>query len=168
MLLQYLNADFALKDLGELHYFLGIEVEKTSSGILMSQEKYIAYVLKSASMMNCKLVNTPMTSLEKISVQPQDAMKYRSLVGALQYITLTRPDISFPINKVCQFLHEPTTTHMIVVNRILRYLRHTLGVGFKIVRSNSTLVSGFADANWTEDIDDRRSSGDSQSSWARI
>jgi hypothetical protein len=63
-----LEADFALKDLGELHYFLGIEVKKTSSGILLSQEKYTTYVLKRAGMMNCKPINTPMMSSEKISV----------------------------------------------------------------------------------------------------
>jgi hypothetical protein len=95
-------------------------------------------------------------------------MKYRSLVGALQYLTLTRPDISFPVRKVCQFLHKPTTTHMTAVKCILRYLRHTLGVGFKIDRCNSTLVSGFADADWAGDINDRNSIGDSQSSRARI
>jgi hypothetical protein len=62
-------------------------------------------------MMNCKLVSTPMTLTEKLSahdgvaLEPQDATKYHSIVGALQYLTLTRPDLSFLVNKVCQFLH---------------------------------------------------------------
>jgi hypothetical protein len=114
-LLQDLKADFTLKDLKELHCFLHIEVKKTSDGILLSQEKYTSDVLKRAGMMNCKLVNTPMATSKKLSIHngavlgPQDAAKYKSIVGALQYLTLTRHDISFSVNKVCQFLYKPTT-----------------------------------------------------------
>jgi hypothetical protein len=127
-LLQDLKADFALKDLGELHYFLGIEVKRTSEGILLSQEKYAAEILKKVGMMNCKPVSTPMTVLGKLSahdgviLQPQDVTKYRSVVGALQYLTLTRPDLLFPVNKVCQFFYQPPTIHWTAVKRILRYL----------------------------------------------
>jgi hypothetical protein len=111
-----------------LHYFLGIEVKRTSEGILLSQEKYAAEILKKVGMMNCKPVSTPMTVSGKLSahdgviLQPQDVTKYRSVVGALQYLTLTRPDLLFPVNKVCQFLYQPTTIHWTAVKRILRYL----------------------------------------------
>jgi hypothetical protein len=74
---------------------------------------------------------------------PTDATRYRSIVGALQYLTLTRPDISFLVNKVCQFLHMPTTVHWTPVKRILRYLKLTSGIGLRIHRSLSTLVSAF-------------------------
>jgi hypothetical protein len=103
--------------LGELHYFLGIEVKKTSDGIKLSQEKYASYILKRTGMINCKPVNTPMVTSEKLSAHsgdalaPHDATRYRSVVGAQQYLTLTKPDISFAVNKVCQFLHQPTTIH---------------------------------------------------------
>lgn len=86
-----------------------------------------------------------------------DATNYRSIVGALQYLTLTRPDISFAVNKVYQFLHKPTTLHWTVVKRILRYLRFTVGIGLKIQRSLSMLVSAFSDADWVGCTDDRRS-----------
>jgi histone deacetylase 1/2 len=88
-----------------------------------------------------------MSASEKLSVHEgmplgaSDATQYRSLVGALQYLTLTRPDISFPVNKVCQFLYAPTTEHWSVVKRILRYLKHTLKLGLKIHKSVSILVS---------------------------
>jgi hypothetical protein len=78
-LLRDLKSDFAIKDLGELHYFLSIEVKKTSNGILLSQEKYASDILKRDGMMNCKSVNTPMSTLEKLSTHeglvlgPQDA-----------------------------------------------------------------------------------------------
>jgi histone deacetylase 1/2 len=83
----------------------------------------------------CKPVDTPLLSSEKLSVAngdklgTVDATQYRSLVGALQYLTFTRPDISFAINKVCQFLHAPTTTHLSYVKRILRYIRGTIDHG---------------------------------------
>jgi hypothetical protein len=152
-----------LKDLVDLHYFLGIKVKKTLSGILLSQEKYTMDVLKRVGVMNCKPMTTPTSTSEKLSLHDgvdlglEDATRYRSIVGALQYLTLTRPDISFSINKVCQFLHKPTTVHWTAVKRILRYLRFTLGIGLKIDKCSSTCVSAFSDADWAGDIDDRRS-----------
>jgi histone deacetylase 1/2 len=82
-----------------------------------------------------------------------------SIVGALQYLTLTRPNISFAVNKVCQFLHAATTVHWAAVKRILRYVRGTLHLGLKIRKSPSTLVSAFTDADWAGCPDDRRSTG---------
>jgi histone deacetylase 1/2 len=90
---------------------------------------------------------------------PEDATRYRSIVGALQYLTLTRPDISFSVNKVCQYLHSPTLVHWTTVKRILRYLKYTLGIGLKIQKSPSMLVSAFSYADWVGCLDDRRSTG---------
>jgi hypothetical protein len=152
-LLKDLQADFALKDLGDLHYFLGIEVKKVCNGILLTQQKYTSDLLNRVGMESCKPMNTPMSSIDKLSVYdgdplgPKDITEYRSIVGALQYLTLTRPDISFAVNKVCQFLHKPTTVHWSAVKRILRYLQHTIGMGLRIRKSLSTLVSAFSDAD---------------------
>jgi hypothetical protein len=77
----------------------------------------------------------------------------------LQYLTLTRPDISFSVNKICQFLHAPTTVHLTAAKRILRYVRETADLGLQIIRSDSMLVSGFSDADWTGCVDDRRYTG---------
>jgi histone deacetylase 1/2 len=90
---------------------------------------------------------------------PEDATRYRSIVGALQYLTLTRPDISFSVNKVCQYLNSPTLVHWKTVKRILRYLKYTLGIGLKIQKSPSMLVSAFSYADWAGCLDDRRSTG---------
>jgi histone deacetylase 1/2 len=134
-----LKQDFALKDLGDLHYFLGIEVRKDTEGIVLSQEKYARDVLTRVGMMNCKALATPLSASEKLSkyegnlLSPSDSTRYRSVVGALQYLTLTRPDLAFSVNKVCQFLHSPTTVHWSAVKRILRYIMHTLDVG--LIRS---------------------------------
>jgi histone deacetylase 1/2 len=107
---------------------LGIEVKRSRDGLVLSQGRYATDVIKRAGMAKCKAVTTPLATSEKLSItdgvklSSEDATKYRSVVGALQYLTLTRPDISFSINKVCQFLHEPATTHWSAVKRILRYV----------------------------------------------
>ncbi|WVZ68483.1 hypothetical protein U9M48_017417 [Paspalum notatum var. saurae] len=164
-LLKNLEKDFALKDLGDLHCFLGIEVKRSDGKLLLSQERYASELLKKAGMQFCKPANTPLPVSEKLSAHsgeqlgPSDSTKYRSLVGALQYLTLTRPDIPFSVNKVCQFLHSPTTVHWTAVKRILRYVQGTINTGLKFSKSPSMLVSGFADADWAGCPDDRRSTG---------
>jgi hypothetical protein len=164
-LLQDLQHDFALKDLGDLHYFLGIEVKKTQNGLLMSQQKYASDIIARAGMKNCKAVDTPLSTSDKLSVTDgnllgaEDATKYRSLVGALQYLTLARPDICFAVNKVCQFLHAPTTVHWSAVKRILRYIQGSKSIGLTFRRSPSLVVSAFSDVDWAGDVDDRRSTG---------
>jgi hypothetical protein len=152
-----------LKDLGELHYFLRIEVNKCANAIILTQEKYVADLLKNAGMANCKPMSTPLSTSTKLVLHsgavlgPEDATRYRSIVGTLQYLTLTRSDIAFSINKVCQFLHAPTTGHWSAVKRILRYLKAYARLGLKICKSTSCLVSAFSDADWTNCLDDRRS-----------
>jgi hypothetical protein len=89
--------------------------------------------------------------------RPYESTKYHSVMGALQYLTLTQPDLSFVINKVCQYLHSPTNDHWTAVKRILRYLKHTLGIGLHIRKSRSILVSAFSDADWVGCSDDRKS-----------
>lgn len=164
-LLQDLNKEFALKDLGELHYFLGIEVNKVRDGIILTQEKYANDVLRRVGMTSCKPVSIPISTSEKlsahegISLGPSDATNYRSVVGALQYLALTRPDISFTVNKVCQFLHAPTTIHWAAVKGILRYLKQSTKLGIKICKSNSLLASAFSHADWAGCLYDRRSTG---------
>jgi histone deacetylase 1/2 len=112
-----LSGQFALKDLGDFHFFLGIEVRKVDDGLLLNQAKYARDVLSRVGMLKCKGSPTPLSSFEKITAYggellgPDDSTKYRSMVGALQYLTLTRPDISYVVNKVCQYLHAPTTLH---------------------------------------------------------
>lgn len=81
-------------------------------------------------------------------------------MGALQYLTLTRPDIAFSVNKVCQFLHSPTTVHWAAVKRIPRYIKHCSKLGIKLQKSESTLVTPFSDADWADCVDDRKSPGD--------
>jgi histone deacetylase 1/2 len=90
----------------------------------------------------------------------EESTRYRSIVGGLQYLTMTRPDLSFAVNKVCQYLHAPRCAHWSAVKRILRYVKGTLSHGL-LLRPSSTLplLSAFSDADWAGDPDDRRSTG---------
>ena len=132
---------------------------------MLTQEKYASEILTRVGMKDCKPAPTPLSSTEKLSafdgelLEPEDSTRYRSVVGALQYLTLTRPDISFSVNKVCQYLHAPTTVHRSAVKRILRYVKNTINTGLAFSKSSSTLLSAFSDADWAGCIDDRRSTG---------
>ncbi|GJS83866.1 retrovirus-related pol polyprotein from transposon TNT 1-94 [Tanacetum coccineum] len=134
---------FALKDLGPLNYFLGIEIFPHVSGILLSQKK-ILELLQSDGLSNCNLVSSPMVTLSSLSLDDSNAfsnpVKYRQVVGSLQYVTLSRPDIAFSVNKVCQYMHALTKNHWSVVKRILRYLHGTVEHGMLIRRSSGSTL----------------------------
>jgi hypothetical protein len=106
-----LSSAFAIKDLGKLHYFLGLEVMYHGDGLALSQQKYSQDLLRCAGLLECKAATTSMSSTETLSatdgtlLYADDATKYRSIVGGLQYLTITRPDVSYAVNRVCQYLH---------------------------------------------------------------
>jgi hypothetical protein len=160
-----LEQEFALKDLGSLHYFLGIEVSYISDGILLSQGKYATDLLHKAGMSSYKAMSMPLSTSERLLAHhgdllgPQDSSNFHIIVGGLQYLTLTRPDIALAVKKVCQFLHSPTTIHFTVVKRILQYIKGTIDLGLRIMHSPSPLVSGLSDADWAGSLDDCRSIG---------
>jgi len=162
-LVRSLSDSFPIKDLGPLQYFLGLEASYNSGGMILTQKKYALDLLYRVSMENCRPVSTPLSVTEHLAREVgtplgvEDATRYRSIVGGLQYLTLTRPDLSFAVNKVCQYLSQPTNEHWEAVKRILRYVKGTLSTGLRIRKSPSTGVGIFTDADWAGCIDDRRS-----------
>uniref|UniRef100_A0A2N9G068 Integrase catalytic domain-containing protein n=1 Tax=Fagus sylvatica TaxID=28930 RepID=A0A2N9G068_FAGSY len=128
-LITKLSSEFSMKDLGPLHYFLGIQVSHFSDGIFLSQQKYAREILAKASMADCKPIGTPLAQKHRLQLEGGplvDATNYRSIVGALQYLTLTRPDLTHVVNLVCQFMHQPRLftlsggqTHFTVSSRYL-------------------------------------------------
>lgn len=175
--LRKLNNSFSLKDLGHLQYFLGIEVFKDNTGIYLSQGKYVAELLQKVDMLNIKPSSTPMIARKPLSIldgQPlEQPMLYRSVIGALQYLSHTRPYISFAVNRLSQFLKQPTDVHWTTAKRILRYLKGTMYHGIHIFTGDNLNLTGFSDADWASCPDDRRSIasycvflGDSLISWS--
>ncbi|KAJ3704083.1 hypothetical protein LUZ61_007788 [Rhynchospora tenuis] len=159
--ISHLHTKFALKDLGNIHYFLGIEALHCSNGLFLNQTKYIENILTKTKMMEAKPCTTPMATFITLSANDsspfEDPHLYRSVVGALQYATLTRPEISFAVNKCSQFMHTPTQNHWVAVKRVLRYLRGTLKHGIMIHSHSSSTLHAYSDADWAGSTDDRRS-----------
>lgn len=122
-----LGQEFEIKDLGSLHYLLGLEVTSLRPGLHLSQTKYILDFLRRSSMTECKPCATPVCAKSQLSASDgdllSDATEYRHLVGSLQYFTLTRPYIAYAVHHVAQFMSQPRTTHLATVNRPWMRLR---------------------------------------------
>ncbi|RVW82594.1 Retrovirus-related Pol polyprotein from transposon RE1 [Vitis vinifera] len=158
---KYLSEEFEVKDLGNLKYFLGMEVARSRKGIVVSQRKYILDLLKETGMLGCKPIDTPMDSQKKLGIEkestPVDRGRYQRLVGRLIYLSHTRPDIGFAVSAVSQFMHSPTEEHMEAVYRILRYLKMTPGKGLFFRKTENRDTEVYSDADWAGNIIDRRS-----------
>ncbi|RVW28194.1 Retrovirus-related Pol polyprotein from transposon RE2 [Vitis vinifera] len=155
-----LQGKFPVKDLGPLKYFLGIEVATSRKGLFLNQRKYTIDLLRDSNMLNSKPANTPFDSklqLDKLGDPLDSSNYYQKLVGKLIYLTITRPDISFAVSLVSQYMHAPTVVHLCMVKRILRYLKKTIGRGIVMRRNGHTDIIGFSDSDWAGNTIDRRS-----------
>ncbi|KAL8120428.1 hypothetical protein AgCh_017563 [Apium graveolens] len=143
---------FSIKDLGSLHHFLGVEVISTKMGLLLSQHRYIVDLLDQFHMTGAKEVSTPLNISEVLTLvdgsRPIDATPYHKLIGSLQYLAITRPDVSFAINKLSQSMHSPTEIHWQAVKRVLRYLKGTLHHGLFLTRNSPLTLTAFSDSDW--------------------
>ena len=159
-LITQLASNFELKDLGPLRYFLGLQIEYTTSGLFVHQRKYLTDLLSRFHMMDCKAASTPFVSQHKPSgssaTSLHDPTHFRSMVGALQYATFTRPDIQFAVNQVCQFMHSPSSNHLVAAKHILRYLKGSLDLGI-FFQLGPLHLTAFTDADRAGDPHDRRS-----------
>nr|CAN77210.1 hypothetical protein VITISV_000141 [Vitis vinifera] len=161
---QHLFTHFQTKDLGKLKYFLGIEIAQSSFVVVLSQMKYALDILEETGRLDCKPVDTPMDPNVKLvpgQGEPLgDPGRYRRLVGKLNYLTITRPDISSLVSVVSQFLQSPCDSHWDVVIRILRYIKSTPSQGVLYENRGHTQVVGYTDADWAgSPIDKRSTSG---------
>jgi hypothetical protein len=165
---QNLNERFAMKDLGQLKFCLGIEVRWNKDGTCaLRQKHYVLETLEKFNMADCKPVSTPMAPGQKLSKamcattdneKAQMAnVPYRSAVGSLIYmVTGTRPDIAVAVGEVSKYLENPGEQHWMAVKRILRYLKGTADWSL-ICKTDSINLVGYADADWAGDLDSRRS-----------
>uniref|UniRef100_A0A803NJ32 Polyprotein n=1 Tax=Cannabis sativa TaxID=3483 RepID=A0A803NJ32_CANSA len=160
-LIKELHTKFALKSLGSVSYFLGFEAYRNHSGIYLTQSKYATDLLHKVNFEDAKECDTPMVLANKFCQNDSPIFDkpelYRSTMGALQYLTLTRPDIAYSVNKLSQHLKSPTINHWNACKRILRYVKGTPHLSLHFRPSTLLNLEGYSDADWPASLDDRKS-----------
>ncbi|XP_022853510.1 uncharacterized protein LOC111374981 [Olea europaea var. sylvestris] len=154
-----LATEFEVKDLGQMRYFLGMEIARSKKGISVSQRKYILDLLAETGMLGCKPSDTPIEAgkVIKDTGKPVEMDKYQRLVGKLIYLSHTRPDIAFAVSVVSQHMQAPKEIRLEAVYKILRYLKGTSGRGLFFGKNKSKGVEIFTYADWAGSTEDRRS-----------
>ncbi|XP_004294137.1 PREDICTED: uncharacterized mitochondrial protein AtMg00810-like [Fragaria vesca subsp. vesca] len=148
---KFLHSSFRLKDLGELKYFLGIEISSSRNGIFMCQRKYALEIVKDAGLLGAAPVDTPMERGLKLSDKSdllRDPSRYRRLVGRLIYLTVSRPDITYAVHVLSRFMHQPRKSHMEAALRVIRYLKGAPGQGLFFSSTSDLKLRAYCDSDW--------------------
>ncbi|KAL6315094.1 hypothetical protein AAG906_030951 [Vitis piasezkii] len=156
-----MHSKFHTKDLGKLKYFLGVKVSRSKRGIFLSQRKYVLDLLAETGKMEAKPCSTPMipnVHLMKDDGDPFDNLeRYKRLVGKLNYLIVTRPDITYAVSIVSQFMFTPTVKHWAALEQILCYLKRAPGLGILYNNYGHAQIECFTNADWAGSKVDRRS-----------
>ncbi|KAJ3704067.1 hypothetical protein LUZ61_007772 [Rhynchospora tenuis] len=173
---KYLCATFHMKDLGQLKYFLGIEIARGPVGLYLSQRKYTLDIIAECGLLGAKPAMTPLEQNHNLGKatgdQMKDPEKYRRLVGKLIYLTITRPELCYAVHTLAQFMHTPIQTHYDAALRVVRYLKKNPGQGIVLRAVSDLQLYGYCDSDWASCPITRRSLtgyfvllGDSPISW---
>jgi hypothetical protein len=169
--IQQLHREFSTNDLGTLNYFLGLEVSSFANGLFLSRVKYAHNILACAQLLDCKPTTTLMVVLKQLS-SDGDAFTnptlYHSMVGALQYLTITHPDLTHAVNFVSRYMQSPTVHHFQALKYILRYVKDTLHYGLYFSSSSPTSLTAYSDADWAGCPDTRCSTSSYAIFWVTI
>lgn len=157
----YLSACFYMKDLGALKYFLGLEVARGDKGLFLCQRKYALDIISETGLLGAKPATTPMEPNHHLArcegelfSEPE---KYRRLIGRLIYLTITRPELSYSVHILAQFMGAPMVTHWEAALRVIRYLKGCPGQGILLRRDCNLQIYGFCDSDWASCPMTRRS-----------
>ncbi|CAJ2642238.1 unnamed protein product [Trifolium pratense] len=169
--------EFEMSMMGELKFFLGIQINQKKEGTYVHQSKYTKELLKKFNLDDCKIMNTPMHSTTNMSKSEDEGKVeqkvYRGMIGSLLYLTASRPDILFSVCLCARFQSDPRESHLTAVKRIFRYLKGTTNLGLLYKKSNDYVLNGFCDADYAGDKIERKSTsgncqfvGENLISWA--
>jgi hypothetical protein len=152
-------AEFEMKDIGLMHYLLGLEVWQGPENIFLNQGKYAVEILKRFDMLECKSM-TPMETKLNLPVDTSsylvDATLYRQIIVSLMYLKNTIPDICFVVNTLSQFLVEPRRVHIVAAKHVMRYLKGMLDFGLSYNGDHDFRLSGYTNSDWDGSVSDRK------------
>nr|GEW59058.1 uncharacterized mitochondrial protein AtMg00810-like [Tanacetum cinerariifolium] len=159
-----MKSRFEMSMMGEMTFFLGLQVNQSPCGIFINQSKYVLEILKKYGMESCDPVGTPMEIKDKIDLDqngtPVDATKYHSMIGALMYLTSSRPDIVHATFLCAWYQAKPTEKHLKEVKRIFRYIRGTLNTGLWYTKDSGFELTEFLDVDYAGCKDTFKSTSD--------
>jgi transposase InsO family protein len=148
----YLHSCFHMKDLGKLKYFLGVEVARSNSGIFLCQRKYALDIIKETGFLGSKPASTPMEQNHRLALAEGPELshpdQFRRLVGRLLYLCFTRPELTYSVHVLSQFMHQPRQEHWEAALRVVRYLKGKPGQGILLNRNCDLKLSGWCDSDW--------------------
>ncbi|KAK6160393.1 hypothetical protein DH2020_003774 [Rehmannia glutinosa] len=160
-----MQGEFEMSMMGELNFFLGLQIKQCQEGIYISQSKYTKELLKKFSIEEGRTVSTPMATNVKIDKDEKgksmDESKYRGMIGSLLYLTAIRPDILHVVCLCARFQSNPKESHMSAVKRIFRYLKGTIQYGLFYPKNENFSLKGYSDSDYAGNIDDRKSTSGS-------
>jgi hypothetical protein len=153
--------EFEMSMIGELSFFLGLQIKQIKEGTFVSQTKYIKDMLKKFGMEDAKGITTPMSTSGSLDSDKSDNIVdqklYRSMIGSLLYVTASRPDVMFSVCMCARFQASPRKSHLKATKRILRYLKHTQDVGLWYPKGLSFELVGYSDSDYAGDKVERKS-----------
>ncbi|GKD79629.1 retrovirus-related pol polyprotein from transposon TNT 1-94 [Tanacetum coccineum] len=156
-----MHDEFEMSMMGELNFFLGLQIKQMEDGIFFNQSKYIKEMLKKFGLEDSKPMKTPMSSDTKLTKDEEcesvDSTKYRGMIGSLLYLTASRPDIMFSVCLCARFQEAPKTSHLEAVKRIFRYIKGTTHLGLWYPKGTGIETVVYADSDHAGDYVDQKS-----------
>ena len=165
-----LHHNFKMKNLGELRYFLGIEFARSKKGILMNERRYALELVAECGLSGGKVTTTPLEQNQKLTsleydkqfnltndAELDDRRVYQRLIGRLLYLAMTRPDISFAVQHLSQFMHAPKKSHYDAALHVVRYIKGQPGLGLLMSSKKTGKIDAFCNADWASCSLSRRS-----------
>ncbi|XP_028126920.1 uncharacterized protein LOC114323508 [Camellia sinensis] len=157
----YMTHEFEMSMMGELSYFLGLQIKQSPSGMFVSQTKYAKNLVSKFGLELAKHVCTPMSTSLHLSKDSSsidvDLTLYRSMIGSLLYLTANQPDIAFSVSVCARYQAYPKESHLLAVKCMIKYVNGTLGYGIWFTTDTTAEIIGFSDADWAGCADDHKS-----------